>query len=174
MPFKKTGKDEYVSPSGRHFNGAQVRLWYAGGGKFPGQKQSEAHADGGKVGMMDDKNLPESSNVEDRRPLKGPSHHEDRTTPKEPLPPEVTGYSPLQKDLGLHQMNKAYSGKAASYAAGGPVIGKESEFMKTPDRFRDAQFGRKETQDNFGKGSGRDYQAPPEKGKSLPVIKPRT
>lgn len=41
MPFKKVGKNNYVSPSGRHFNGAQVRLWYAGGGKFPGQKQSE-------------------------------------------------------------------------------------------------------------------------------------
>jgi len=38
MPFKKVGKDDYVSPSGRHFNSAQVRLWYAKGGKFPGEK----------------------------------------------------------------------------------------------------------------------------------------
>ncbi len=38
MPFKKVGKDDYTSPSGRHYNGAQVRLWHAGGGKFPGEK----------------------------------------------------------------------------------------------------------------------------------------
>jgi hypothetical protein len=41
MPFQKVGSDDYQSPSGRHFNGAQVRLWYANGEKFPGQKQSE-------------------------------------------------------------------------------------------------------------------------------------
>jgi hypothetical protein len=41
MPFKKVRDDDYTSPSGRHFNGAQVRLWHARGGKFPGQKGSE-------------------------------------------------------------------------------------------------------------------------------------
>ena len=41
MPFVKIGKDKYKSPSGRIFNGAQVRLWYEGGGKFPGQKTKE-------------------------------------------------------------------------------------------------------------------------------------
>lgn len=29
MPFKKIGNNEYSSPSGRHYNGAQVRLWHA-------------------------------------------------------------------------------------------------------------------------------------------------
>lgn len=29
MPFTKTGPDEYTSPSGRKFTGAQVRLYYA-------------------------------------------------------------------------------------------------------------------------------------------------
>jgi hypothetical protein len=38
MPFKKVGKNKYVSPSGRKYNEAQVRLWYAQGGKFPGEK----------------------------------------------------------------------------------------------------------------------------------------
>lgn len=41
MPFTKVGKNAYISPSGRHFNGAQVRLWHANGDKFPGQKTSE-------------------------------------------------------------------------------------------------------------------------------------
>lgn len=44
MPFKKVGDDKYVSPSGRNYNSAQVRLWYAGGGKFPGQKEAELPA----------------------------------------------------------------------------------------------------------------------------------
>ena len=38
MPFKKQGPDDYVGPSGKHFNLDQVRLYYAGGGAFPGQK----------------------------------------------------------------------------------------------------------------------------------------
>lgn len=42
MPFKKVGQDDYTSPSGRHFNEAQVRLWHANGDKFPGEKTSEA------------------------------------------------------------------------------------------------------------------------------------
>jgi hypothetical protein len=41
MPFKKVGNNDFVSPSGRHFNGAQVRLYHANGDKFPGQKKSE-------------------------------------------------------------------------------------------------------------------------------------
>jgi hypothetical protein len=53
MPFKKVGNDDYTSPSGRHFDGAQVRLFYANGGKFPGQKgKGEAmkgYAKGGDV-----------------------------------------------------------------------------------------------------------------------------
>ncbi len=29
MPFKKVGKNEYVSPSGRKFTAKQVKLYYA-------------------------------------------------------------------------------------------------------------------------------------------------
>lgn len=39
MPLKKVGPNRYVSPSGRHFNAAQVRLYYAHGGHFPGEKK---------------------------------------------------------------------------------------------------------------------------------------
>lgn len=45
MPFKKVGADDYTGPSGKHFNINQVRLYYARGGSFPGQK----HAAGGPV-----------------------------------------------------------------------------------------------------------------------------
>jgi len=46
MPFKKVGNNDYTSPSGRHFNQAQVRLYYANGGHFPGEK---GYAEGGIV-----------------------------------------------------------------------------------------------------------------------------
>jgi hypothetical protein len=42
MPFTKVGQNRYVSPSGRKFDTKQVRLWYALGGRFPGQKMGEA------------------------------------------------------------------------------------------------------------------------------------
>lgn len=42
MPFTKIANNKYRSPSGRIFNQAQVNLYYANGGKFPGQKTSEA------------------------------------------------------------------------------------------------------------------------------------
>ena len=41
MPFKKVGDNEYTGPSGKHFNSAQVRLYYSNGGHFPGQKYGE-------------------------------------------------------------------------------------------------------------------------------------
>lgn len=81
MPFKHLSGDDYVSPSGRHFNGSQVRLWYAGGGKFPGQKEE----------------------------------------------------TPV----------KSSGAKEASYANGGPVVGKVSPFMKTPNKSEATRFGRK-------------------------------
>lgn len=41
MPFKKVGRGKrpYRSPSGRRYSLKQIRLYYAGGGKFPGQKR---------------------------------------------------------------------------------------------------------------------------------------
>lgn len=38
MPFTPIGNGQFRSPSGKVFNRAQVRLWYANGGKFPGEK----------------------------------------------------------------------------------------------------------------------------------------
>jgi hypothetical protein len=48
MPFNKVGKDDYTSPSGRHFNTAQVRLYHANGDKFPGEKKM-SYAKGGDI-----------------------------------------------------------------------------------------------------------------------------
>jgi hypothetical protein len=44
MPFKKVGENDYTSPSGRHFNSAQVRLYYSHGGSFPGQSEDKKAA----------------------------------------------------------------------------------------------------------------------------------
>lgn len=55
MPFKKVGPDQYVGPSGRRFDYRQVKLYYARGGSFPGQKHRKdkskpmSYAQGGPV-----------------------------------------------------------------------------------------------------------------------------
>jgi hypothetical protein len=41
---KKGGADKYVGPSGKHFDLAQVKMFYANKGKFPGQKPKAARA----------------------------------------------------------------------------------------------------------------------------------
>jgi hypothetical protein len=46
MPFKKTGKDEYTSPSGKKYKKAQVQAYYA---KTKGQPKSKRKASPKKV-----------------------------------------------------------------------------------------------------------------------------
>lgn len=75
MPFRKVGTDNYVSPSGRHFDSAQVRLYYANGGKFPGQKTKEASVS--KFGSK-----PQSANYAAGGPVLGRT----RDFLKEPVP----------------------------------------------------------------------------------------
>jgi hypothetical protein len=61
-------------------------------------------------------------------------------------------------------MIKQYKGKAASFAKGGEVLHtSNSRFIKTPDRFRDAQFRSKT-----------EVPAPEAKQKSLAPVKPRS
>jgi hypothetical protein len=42
--FGKAGPNDYVGPSGQHFDLAQVQLFYSKGGKFPGQKAKSVKA----------------------------------------------------------------------------------------------------------------------------------
>lgn len=52
MPYHRVGPNDYQSPSGKHINSAQLRLWYANGQKWPGEKHSEGamkYAKGGDV-----------------------------------------------------------------------------------------------------------------------------
>jgi len=50
MPFKKVASGKYKSPSGRTFTAAQVRLYYANGGKFPGEKKGKTKGRRRKLG----------------------------------------------------------------------------------------------------------------------------
>lgn len=64
-------------------------------------------------------------------------------------------------------MGKVIKSGTACYAQGGVVIGKDSEFMKTPDRFRGGQtdpntFG-KGGKGNSGQATGRPNPAPKNK-----------
>ena len=42
--FGKAGKNNYIGPSGKHFDLAQVEMFYANKGKFPGQTDKSARA----------------------------------------------------------------------------------------------------------------------------------
>jgi hypothetical protein len=73
-------------------------------------------------------------------------------------------------------MNKGYQGATQKFAQGGPVLGKESSFLKTPDVFRDSK--NESSDENWGKGaSGKKGDggpgAPAAKGKSLSPVKPK-
>ncbi len=125
MPFKKVGNDSYTSPTGRHFNSAQVKLYYANGGHFPGQK---GYAEGGSV-----------------------------------------------------MANKGYKSETTAFAAGGPVLGKVSEFLKAENEFTDPDEGKQgdsaDEDQKYGKsgaGAGTGFTKPPKAaGKSLKPIKPK-
>jgi hypothetical protein len=113
MPFKKVGKDDYTSPSGRHYNTAQVRLWHARGGKFPGEK-------------------------------------------------------------GPGEMSSKGSGpRTASYAEGGPVLGRTREFLKEPDEFTDGRLPPKDSgraddpPQGYLKGKLQSRAAPPLRNKQI-------
>jgi hypothetical protein len=41
MPYRKVGPDDYVSPTGKHINGKQNKLWHTLGGRWPGESKSE-------------------------------------------------------------------------------------------------------------------------------------
>lgn len=73
--------------------------------------------------------------------------------------------------------NKGYMGKTQGYAAGGPVLGKTSDFMKTPDQFRgegDDKSGEYQDFAKSGPNAGDGCTpAPAAKGKSLTAIKPK-
>jgi hypothetical protein len=74
--------------------------------------------------------------------------------------------------------NKGYQGSTAKYAAGGPVLGKTSQFLKSEDQFRakyhaDAGAGDDKPYGKSGLNSGTGEVKPPAaKGKSLTPVKP--
>jgi hypothetical protein len=74
------------------------------------------------------------------------------------------------------QFAKGARPQDACYAKGGPVIGSDSKFLKTPNSFSDPVHGNNKTTETFAKGQdAKDgVCAPAEKGKSLPAVKPRS
>lgn len=61
--------------------------------------------------------------------------------------------------------------RVANYAEGGPVLGKDSAFLKTPNEFTEAKNA-KSTDEDWGK-SGKDSLAKRTGDKCLPAVKPR-
>ena len=83
---------------------------------------------------------------------------------------------------GGSAVHKGYKGKVESFAEGGAVLGRDKDFIKQPDRFREHQFKAKtpSTDEVFGKGLGHGVgesghnKAPAPKDKSLSPVKPRS
>lgn len=76
------------------------------------------------------------------------------------------GGTVVSKSSGLHN---------AAYASGGPVLGKTSEFLKTPDEFtgrKNGPLAENATDEDWGKGSGKSNPKP--KDKSEKPVKPRS
>lgn len=68
--------------------------------------------------------------------------------------------------------NKGYVGSTQKFAQGGPVLGKESAFLKTPNEFTENDRA-KGTDETWGKGEKSPTTAPAAKGKQLPAVKPK-
>lgn len=70
-------------------------------------------------------------------------------------------YGSLPEHVSTHAgggvvSNKGYLGKSESFAAGGPVLGRTTDFMKTPDTFRGSLQPNPPNQasdENWGKGA---------------------
>ena len=74
-------------------------------------------------------------------------------------------------------VNKRYLGKTTKYAAGGPVLGRTENWLKTPDQFTDGRLPPKDT--GRKDDPEQDYEkprkgsAPPATGKQLNTVKPQ-
>ena len=72
-------------------------------------------------------------------------------------------------------MNKGYISKDTDYAKGGAVLGKESEFLKTKNRFVGKKLPEPEgTEDVFPKTGSAGKLAKTTGDKSLKPVKPRS
>lgn len=84
--------------------------------------------------------------------------------------------------VGDTTMNKGYRGKTDSFAQGGPVLGRQRDFLKEQVEFRDPREGKmgasadadqEYAKSGEGKGTG-IVAPPPAKGKSEKPVKPRS
>lgn len=94
--------------------------------------------------------------------------------------PQSVGREFNNADKGTHMaFSKGHKPMQASYAAGGPVLGRTVDFMKTPDEFRDPRHANPaaDADQKYGKsgpGAGKgEVKAPAAAGKSLKAVKPR-
>jgi hypothetical protein len=75
-------------------------------------------------------------------------------------------------DKGTAMLSKGMKPQTASYAAGGPVLGKESSFLKTPNEFSELneKSSSEDEDQNYGKtgeGSGKGFTKPPKNTKKV-------
>jgi hypothetical protein len=87
--------------------------------------------------------------------------------------PQSVGRDFSAADKGRPMTSYAKGGdiRPANYAQGGPVLGKTSQFLKTPDEFRTDNSNA--TDENWGKKGGASSMSKRTGDKCLPAVKPR-
>jgi hypothetical protein len=110
---------------------------------------------------------------EGQKALGGPAavHEWDSATKGKHLPERVNSYA----NGGLVVANKGYQSKDEGFAKGGAVLGKNSEFLKTEDRFRGVPNPKVvKTDDDYEKTGGAGGKCAKVKGetKVLKTVKP--
>lgn len=81
---------------------------------------------------------------------------------------------------GQARMNKGARSGVGHFAAGGPVLGRSENWMKSPDRFRTSGGGKdirnvvEQTEDQYPKGKGASPAKRSGDTKALTAVKPRT
>lgn len=113
MPFEKVGDDDYVGPSGKHFNLAQVRLYYSQGGTFDA---GDAAAELGKPTI----------DAHPHRNLKGFLHPKGASMPI----PAADAYS-QRRHAQIHALDDHDGSRGPGPAAAG--TGVDSTVVETPD-----------------------------------------
>ena len=96
-------------------------------------------------------------------------HEWDQATKGSHLPKHVQSFA----QGGPVMSNKGHQSKDETFAKGGAVLGRTTDFMKTPDRFREIRSAKdaNKTEDDWGKGSS--AANPVGEDKSLKPVKPK-
>ena len=127
--------------------------------EFAAADKGRSFANGGIMATNDPRPIQPAPGVGPGAPLPAQGTLQKPFNPRDFLPGGVQASA----NGGMIQgSNKGFRGQHASFAAGGPVLGKTSQFLKTPDRFSkgmaspsNVPLADNKTDESWGKGSSK-------------------